>query len=122
MGVMLQSKSTSLLFPMTLALLCSPRSNGTVVLLMALLICQLATRTVTVDAYMFGSTAALAVLFVTRIVEHPELAHMEASVSTASLLGLYTLRRNMIRLRKRTWPVFLASCSVDGDWRSRCCY
>ena len=88
MGVILQSESISLLFPKTLTLLCCSRSKGTALLLMALLTCPIATCTVTLYGSMFGSLAASAVLFVTRIVKHHELAHIDEPESVTSLLEL----------------------------------
>ena len=88
MGAIPQSKSISLSFSKTLALLCGPTSNGTVVSFVALLLCPLATCTMTLDGPVFGSRAASAVLFLTRIVKNPESAHMDGPESAAGLLGL----------------------------------
>ena len=87
-GATPHSESTRLLSAKTLALLCVPRLSGTVVSCMALLICPLATCTVTFDGPVFGSPAAVAVRLVTRIVVHPESGHMEGSEAAAGLLGL----------------------------------
>ena len=87
MGAMPQSKSTSLSFPITLALLHSPRSNGTVDSWIDLLTSSLATCTQRFNRPVLGSLAASAVLFVTRITEHPELAHMETLRAATGLVG-----------------------------------
>ena len=57
-----------------------PGLNGTVNSRIALLTCPLAVCTQRFNKPVLGSLAALAVLFVTRITEHPESAHMEAKI------------------------------------------
>ena len=67
MVAMPQSKSTSLLFLVTMILLRNPRLNRTIVLLMAFLMCPLATCTLRVDGLVFERLAVLVVLCVTGI-------------------------------------------------------
>ena len=64
------------------------KPNNTVVSLRALLTCSLPVCTVTSDGTLFGSPPVLAVLFMTRIVKHPKLVHMDAPLSAAGLLRL----------------------------------
>ena len=87
-GATPHNESTRLLSTKTLALLCASRSSGTVVSWMALLMCPLATCTVTFDGPVIESLIAFAVRSVTRIVEHPESAHMEGPAAAAGLPGL----------------------------------